>query len=527
MRTARDVLHELDRLLAAREIDPTLAALTGQILGGLVAGMVGMPELDEAAAIDQAIRMARATLAQLEGAIPIPPTPAARTVLTPDDLTYLGSATLPLDVDGQTRFGYSTGALSGRVVDGAIHLFITGAQAETGWMDPVYEVAWTGAGTRCTLVTSWGDVTCGTRASAAGNPLPLKGLLWDPVTAQLLWTFMDQYNVGGSHDPCLGASHLLPDGPVASGPWRLACHSMRVGGYLVALPEALQSVLHGSRFAAGAPIGSGNATSPWGAYLSAFALPPEGTPPDTPAAPSHITIPTTNLIYSDFDHKQSRTDDVDECGWTHYGESDSQGAQPQNNPTQDGTGCTVNGELCGVSYGPFTTFTSLDVISAGAFVSGPTKQGLVLIGQMAKTLADYAAEYGDLGRCHVWYGPAQEYGSRKMCAHGQNDTRYGYSATGPGCTTMANALFIYDGDDLAKVAQGTCSPILLPPTTDAANLHQVAHDGPPFPQLVGAGVCTFGGAWWEPESATLFVSEIHAEWQGEWRPILHAFRVTC
>jgi len=55
----------------------------------------------------------------------------------------------------------------------------------------------------------------------------------------------------------------------------------------------------------------------------------------------------------------------------------------------------------------------------------------------------------------------------------------------------------------------------------------VAHDGPPFPQLVGAGVCTFGGAWWEPASATLFVSEIHAEWQGEWRPIIHAFRVTC
>src|SRR5580765_7282420 len=142
MRTARDVLHELDRLLAAREIDPTLAGLTGQILGGLMAGDPAMPE---AAAIDQAIRMARATLAQLEGAIPIPPTPAARTVLTPDDLTYLGSATLPLDVDGQTRFGYSTGALSGRVVDGAIHLFVTGAQAETGWMDPVYEVAWTGA----------------------------------------------------------------------------------------------------------------------------------------------------------------------------------------------------------------------------------------------------------------------------------------------------------------------------------------------------------------------------------------------
>jgi len=523
MRTARDVLHELDRLLAAREIDPTLAALTGQILGGLMAGDPAMPE---AAAIDQAIRMARATLAQLEGAIPIPPTPAARTVLTPDDLTYLGSATLPLDVDGHTRFGYSTGALSGRIVDGAIHLFITGAQAETGWMDPVYEVAWTGPGTRCELVTSWGDVTQGARASAAGNPLPLHGILWDPITAQLLWAYMDQYNVGGSHDPSLGASQLTPEGPRASGPWRLTDHGARVGGYLVALPASLQSVLGGKSFAAGAPIGSGNASSPWGAYLSAFALPPEGTPPDTPAD-SHITIPTTNLIYSDLDHPQSRPADVDECGWTHYGESDSHGDEPQLNPIQNGTGCTVNGELCGATFRPFTTFAPLDAISAAAFVSGPTKHGLVMIGQLARTLAAHAAEYGALGRCHVWYGPAQEYGTHKLCAHGQNDTRYGCTATGPGTVTMANGLWIYDPADLARVARGHASPVLLPPTTDAADLSTVAHAGTPFPQLVSYGFCTFGGAWWEPASATLFVSEIHAEWQGEWRPIIHAFRVTC
>jgi len=526
VRTPRDVLRELDRLLAAREVDPTLAALTGHVLGGL---MAANPDMDEALAIDQAIRMARATAAQLAGVVPpepIPP-PTTHPVITPDDFTYLGSATLPLDISGQTRFGYSTGALSGRVVDGQIHLFITGAQAETGWMDPVYELAWTGVGTRCTLVTSWGDVTCGLRVSTAGNSLPIKGLLWDEASQRLCWTYMDQYNVAGSHDPCLGASQLLPEGPRADGPWRLACHSMRVGGYLVALPESLQALLGGMRLGAGAPIGSGNATSPWGPYFSAFDLPPAGTPPDSPADPAHVTIPTTNLIHTDIDHRQPRTNDVDECGWTHYGEPDSKGAEPQHNPVQDGTGCTVNGELCGASYRPFTTFTSVDVISAGAFVSGPAKQGLVLIGQMAKTLAAHAAEYGDLGRCHVWYGPAQEYGVRKMCAHGQNDTRYGYSATGPGVTTMASALFIYAAEDLATVAQGTCSPILLPPTTDAVNLHQVAHDGAPFPQLVAHGICTFGGAWWEPASATLFVSEIHAEWQGEWRPIVHAFRVAC
>jgi hypothetical protein len=501
--------------------DPTLTTLTGQILGGLVAGMAGDATLDETEAIGQAIRMARATVAQLARPVPpLPPRPAHHTVLTPADFTYLGAATLPLDTNGQTRFGYSTGALSGRVVDGAIHLFITGAQADTGWMDPVYEVAWHGAGTRCTLVMNWGDITQGTRVSAAGNPCPLHGLLWDEASAQLLWAYMDQYNVGGSHDPSLGASQLLPGGVVASGPWRMNDHCARVGGYLVTLPDALAQLLGGKRFGAGAPIGSGNASSAWGAFLSAFALPPAGTPADT-------TILTTNLIYADFDHKQSRADDVDECGWTHYGERDSQGAEPQFNPTQDGRGCTVNGELCGVQYGPFTTFTPVDSLSAAAFVSGAQKHGLVLIGQLARTIAAHAAEYGALGRCHVWYGPAQQYGSEKLCAHGQNDTRYGSTATGPGVTTMQSSLFIYDPDDLAKAGQGACSPVLLPPTTDAADLSQVAHRGTPFPQLVSYGICTFGGAWWEPASQTLFVSECHAEWQGEWRPVIHAFQVAC
>jgi hypothetical protein len=516
------VLHELDRLLAASEVDPTLAALTGHVLGGL---MAANPDMDESDAIDQAIRMARATVAQLAGVRPpepIPPT--TRTVVTPADFTYLGSATLPLDTQGQTRFGFSTGALTGRLVDGAIHLLITGAQAETGWMDPVYEVAWTGPGTRCPLVTAWGDITGGLRVSAAGNAMPLHGLLWDPFTERVLWTYLDDYNVGGAHDPCLGTSRLTPDGAIAEGPWRLACHAQRIGGYLVALPEI--PALHGARFGAGAPIQSGNASAAWGAYLSAFALPPAGTPPDTPAD-AHITIPTTQLIYSDLDHRQAREGDVDECGWTHYGEADSKGAEPQWNPIQNGTGCTVNGELCGASFAPFTTFTPLDVISAGAYVSGAQKHGLVLIGQLARTIEAHAAEYGALGRCHVWYGPAQEYGSRKLCAHGQNDTRYGSTSTGPGTVTMQSSLFIYDPADLAQVAQGACSPILLPPTTDAADLGQVTHEGAaPFPQLAPA-MRAFGGAWFEGASRTLFVSEIHAEWQGEWRPIVHAFRIAC
>ena len=343
---------------------------------------------------------------------PTPP-PVSRAVITPADLTYLGAATLPLDVDGQTRFGYSTGALSGRVVDGAIHLFVTGAQADTGWMDPVYEVAWTGAGTRCTFVANWGDVTKGTRVSAGGNPNPLHGLYWDPVAAVLLWTYMDQYNVGGAHDPCLGASQLLPSGVVVSGPWRLTDHAQRVGGYLVPLPESLASLLGGKRFAAGAPIGSGNASSAWGAFLAAFDLPPAGTPPDT-ADTWHVTIPSTHLIYADYDHRQPRAADVDECGWTHYGEADSQGRRTATQPHAGrervhGQRRTVRRVVSAVH----------DVYADGRALGGGVRDRAAQTRRRdhRATRAHHAPRtrptYGALGRCHVWYGPAQRIRRRK------------------------------------------------------------------------------------------------------------------
>ena len=32
---------------------------------------------------------------------------------------------------------------------------------------------------------------------------------------------------------------------------------------------------------------------------------------------------------------------------------------------------------------------------------------------------------------------------------------------------------------------------------------------------------------YEPERQLLFVSAVAAEWQGEWRPVIHAFQVRC
>jgi hypothetical protein len=435
------------------------------------------------------------------------------------DFHYLGKMFVPEDVPNEVRFGWSRGALTGRIdpVTKKIHLMMCGATMETGWPDPVYEFTYEGVGQRGVLVANHGDITQGKRVSAAGNPKPIHGLLWDERLQGWVWTYMDSYNVGGVWDPCLGFSALGPNGVVASGPWRTGERSHQMGGYLVALPDG--------QFAAGAPIGSGNANAPFGAFLAAFALPPASTPPDT-TNDTHVTIPATRLIYSDIDHRQPREPDADDCGWTHYGESDSKGAQPQFNPVQDGRGCTVNGELCGATCGRLTQFSAVDVISAAAYVETPTKRGVVLIGQMARTMAAHLAEYGARARCETWYGPAQEYGVKKLSPFGQNDTRYGATATGPGVTTMQSSLFVYSLEDLAAAARGEKDPILLPPVVDAANLGAVAHDGTPFPALASAMGC-YGGAYWNKEHGLLFLSDIHGEWLGEWRPTIHCFAVAA
>jgi len=449
------------------------------------------------------------------------PTSQPGSLITPGDFTYLGYVTMPADDQPNgIRFSYSMGALSGRKVGSDINLFICGAQAETGWPDPVYEIKYNGVGNVTTLVTNWWDVTNGQRVGAA-NPKPIRGLLWDEVASQLLWTYMDQYNVGGDWNPSVGSSVLAPGLVTAYGPWRTSLFSGFTAGYLMPVPAASQSTLQG-RILCGAPIGSGNAGSPWGVASSAFNVPSNSTPPDG-YNDGHVTITVKNLIYSDISNKQSRPNDVDDCGWTHYGEPDSFGDQPQLNPVQDGTGCTPHGEKCGVQFGQVAVFTAVDNVGASVWINGASKQGVVFIGQLARTVASLSGSYPPDGRCHQWYGPAQVFGSFKMCAHGQNDTRYGNEATGPGTVSMQSLMWIYNPADLLLVAQSLKSAVLLPPVTDAYRLFDVP-GGSAFPEITPCQN-NHGGAWFEPTSKLLFVSSRNRE--GDHRPVVDVFAVNC
>ncbi len=452
--------------------------------------------------------------------------PVSATVVQPSDFTYLGSVNVPSAGEGGTYFGFSNARLSGRVVTGAIHLFLTQTNPSVGGQtDAVAELLYTNISTPLTLVTNWGDITKGQRVTQSPGALPMGGLYWDTVASQLWWTYGQVYSGNNVYNPSIGTSTLSGSdnsGVTAYGPWRLGPDvSQKTRGYLYPLRSDIVTALGGKRFAVGSPLTSGNSSSPWGAYAAAFTPPANGTTPSVVNDNASIAATCTDLIFTDIDHKQYRPGDTDQCAWLHYGETDTLGAQPQNNTTQDGTGCTVNGQLCGVTLisGP-TAWLGIDTLATATGIYGATKSGVVYIGAVCRTLAGYT--YPGNGRNHIWYGPTQASGQH-LCPHGQNGYQYGQS-TGEGTITMLSSLYIYDPADLLAVATGTKSATQLPPVTDGYDLSQIPHpNGASFPQ-VAESFAAYGGCWFEPTNKLLFVSDAA---RANGLPVIHVFSVNC
>lgn len=239
---------------------------------------------------------------------PTPNTPApsnsGKPIIQASDITYLGALRMP-DAGVDTTFAY--GGMTGRVVNGRVHLFLYGKHPSDS--DPVYEIEDPDAGymtdyhvaTRTRLVTAWGDIYKGRRQSwnADGSPVDLSayqipdGLYWNDATQLLYWTYYDSYNVSIRPDWGLGASSL--DDPAtahstAYGPWRAVAtdgdNNKWYGPwrcrYLFSNP------LDGSMMC-GSGISSGNSASPWGpdAY--------GGRPWPTASTPAGRTSPDLTL----------------------------------------------------------------------------------------------------------------------------------------------------------------------------------------------------------------------------------------
>ena len=471
------------------------------------------------------------------GRVVTTPIVTSTNVLQPSDLTYLGTATMPMDNPGVTRWGFSTGAMTGRVISGDIHIYMTGANWDVGWDDPVYECVYNGVGSRMTFVQNWGDMCQGHANRPTlnmGVGRNMRFLLWDDVSGQMFWGYMDGYS--DSWDPSIGTSVFgAPGATTKFGPWTPGTKSQYCAGYAYTLPSRMQTALGGKYIASGAPYTSIDSGSTFGTFGAAWAPPPNSTPPDTPGS-GNTSIPMNDLLFSNIMNKQSRINDSDYCSWTHYGETDVHGDQPQLNPTQDGSGCTPNGLLCGAPFGspPFASGSLWfpgDQVGSAVWIEGASKQGLIYFGQIARTLSANMSEYGTYGKCHVWYGPGQQAGTGfHLCGHNQVDSRYA-QGTGNSMTTAANTLWIYDPADMLAVAAGTKSPIGVTPSTDCFDMSGLPNSGTPFPQLATSWSYPWGAqlssAWFEPTSKLLFLGCMHSEFIGEWRPTVQVFSVNC
>ena len=397
-------------------------------------------------------------------------------LLTPEtDLSYQGMFRL-FPSDGQnTRLGFSYAAMTGRVVNGEIRILITGSWPN-GWNEPVYEVAYPGAGPNVNsspvapLVRNWGNVYQGHDVNI-GDHRYVKGLLW--ADDMLIWAYGDAYNVAGTHAPSIGASVLNSNGTVqAYGPWRTTAHSQKTRGYLVRHPVTGQ-------VGYGGPITSGNAQSPWGAAVHLGNVPNLSRPAD-PLYGSAASINTTPFIDHSSDRRQRRFDtNYRLCGWNvQYVASQGGWTQP----------------------GP-DTFSSIDMISAAAWVHTGNKHGIVCFGQMVQTIPGYAYGGGD-SLAHMWYGET-------TCVHGQIGV--GTMATGDAAGSSVMQVWVFDPQNPSVDPRPVPLKNLIPGRNQATNLYQ------------------FGGAWFEPQSKLLFVSEILADPTAsafEHQPIVHVFRVT-
>lgn len=223
--------------------------------------------------------------------------PSQAALLTPWDLTYLGSYRVPITIDGlATGYAYGLGL---RRVNGEVRLF-------QGYGDGTTRVAElalpstlssTPPYTSTTVATLWGDIYQGLRVLQPGNGAWGTGLYWDEPDSRLYWSYLDKYD---SHtwNYAVGATTLVGTTATAIGCWRPENYKATNGG-MTAIPAAFAAThTGGKRLALG-----------FGGYQSNISFGPCSMGPclyaiDPPTTPHLSAITGQYLVYYPYDAAQ-------------------------------------------------------------------------------------------------------------------------------------------------------------------------------------------------------------------------------
>jgi hypothetical protein len=508
---------------------------------------------------------------------------AVKPVLTPADFTYKGMFKMPLDNIGQVEkyFSYSFAAITGRAHDGNTNppnLLIMGPQSAgiPGAVD-LTEIAVPALNTlatdadfatrvanapRCTVIRSWARNTVFANMTVVppNDPVPwglhYVGNAFGNGT-QLFWTFDGSYDVSNK-SPTLGTTILNDDGTCTShGPWGVDPGPKQIpgpatSGYMVDIPATFQAATGCGPLGIGSPRHRNSAAVfSWGANLHAITPPALGAATNTfnsaggqnvavdgNGNPWTISAPST-LLYHPSSNPQARNTKVVVCG-SNTPNTPYDAALPGcAGGAHVGTGNGLWGNAGASSVSAF-----LENTCACVWIDGPSKQGVLFIGEMPMTVSmangftqDFPYDGTDATNCHYAYQAGNLDGSpATKCCHGQTLTP-AWAATGPGAGTVVSYYWIYSPEHFKQVLSGgnTYDPT---PTAEGLGYLFGSATGSLAEILSAAtrpagssklGQLAIGGAWFDSTNKLLFVSQVAAYGDSAFDqlPVIHVFQVNC
>ncbi len=416
---------------------------------------------------------------------------ATKTILTQNDITYVGTMRMPTSIDT----GWSDPIITGRMVNGQVRLFVYGRGgvfelADTGVYDKNYLTA-----PRMNLVTKWGDVYNGKAISFLANgsqatfDLARKGsLFWNEKEQKLYWTFYDNYNVTGRPDWNLGFSTL--DNPstgafTSYGPFRTKATDstgVKYGAWRCIF--LWQNPLDDSMMC-GSTIQSGIAGSVMGPSMFGGLAWPTTSTPSGFGAPD-LNLPDRYLMYYYMNY-------INNAG--SVGSNPIRSARRSFKPYIFETFPNSQGstEVNPALYGGVGSWTQRDVWKGGTWLELNSKRGVLFATSLAGSTIQNP---NDCNAGHVWYSNVG--GGTLQCSHGCMEQG---GSTGPTVTAYFPAIQIYNPDDLTAVKNGTKVDYTPDPvaTIDLRDL------GAKF-TVPGNSTDAIGGFYFDPVRNYLFVA---------------------